>query len=84
MKAEERKREFEQCMLNFADNIWDEGFCHYNYDKGEKQLEFIWQWIGQNFISRKELTAKIKEMKEEATNFQVIGVLDKIIKMIEE
>ena len=37
MKAEERKREFEQCMLNFADNIWDEGFCHYNYDKGENK-----------------------------------------------
>ena len=32
----------------------------------------------------KELITKIKELREEATNFHVIGVLDKIIKMIEE
>ena len=31
----------------------------------------------------KELTAKIKELKEEETNFHAIEVLDKIIKMIE-
>jgi len=32
----------------------------------------------------KELTAKIKELKEEETNFHAIEVLDKIIKMVDE
>jgi len=30
----------------------------------------------------KELTTKIKELKEEETNFHAIEVLDKIIKMV--
>jgi len=43
------------------------------------------EWLESEFTEHdKELTAKIKELREEATNFQVIGVLDKIIKMIGE
>ena len=65
-------------------NEYSDEFYNGNYT--EKQMPF-WAFalaLGEDREQHdKELTAKIKELKEEETNFHAIEVLDKIIKMIE-
>lgn len=69
----ELKKEFEKYMINYANNIWTED-CDYCLDKGEKQLNIIWNWINEKFIS-------YKEWEEE--QLKVYRLVNMSIKMIE-